>query len=50
MACQHDVGQRGEGIDWNQLEFVLSHIAVGAMCMWLAGKLEDVEVDEEDAE
>lgn len=46
MCCQADSGKRGEGVDWDEWEFVLSHIAVGTMCLWLSGKLDMIEVDE----
>lgn len=47
LCCQHDAGQRGNGVNWDEWEFILSHIAVAAMAMWLAGKLDELEVDDD---
>lgn len=47
MCCQPDSGKSGHGVDWDEWEFVLSHIAVEAMAMWLAGKLDELEVDDD---
>lgn len=50
LMTQADAGQRGEGVNQEELEFIQSHIVVETMCMWLAGKLDMVEVDEEEIE
>lgn len=47
ICCQPDSGQRGNGVDWDEWEFVLSRISAGAMAMWLAGKIDELEVDDD---
>lgn len=43
--CQMDAGQRGRGVNFDEIPHVMSRIAVGCMRMKLSGALDRLEVD-----
>lgn len=45
-VAQMDGGQRGRGVDFSTVGFVLTRIAANAMQMWRSGRLDGMEVDD----